>query len=391
MAESNKNNLDPDSRHAGAALGALTRLFRSNLMKYLLSLASPANLRTHFTHDKIIDALKTLAWVAPLTILIWIWAEREQLDKLVGQTVPIEVRLPGTNKVGNILIPRERNVVVTLTGPRKQLDAIRSALSQRALENRIILDLDPKLEPKADPYSLTTQTLLQRSEFFSPYGGVTISDVSPSQLTVVVSELETIEVPVRNPPAEQYSNLDAESVYDPPFVRVTARKQDLADRDALEVYPDLSGRDLSKPGTYDLKALPLIPSTELRDKNPTFQPSTVNAILQVHAANISYVMNSMPVYLSHPADTLDKFKVQYDPFLERVTLIGSREIIDAIREGRLQGGAPKAILELTASDAPPAAQPREKTVKFDLPEGVTVSPQDRSRKVSFSISPRNSD
>lgn len=208
---------------------------------------------------------------------------------------------------------------------------------------------------------------------------------------MAVSELETVEVPVRNPPTEQFPNLGTESVYDPPFVRVTAKKQDLADRNALEVYPDLSGRDLTKPGAYELKGVPLVPGPALQGKQMTIQPTTVNATLQVREADMSYTMNSMPVYLSHPADLLDKYRVEYDPFLERVTLIGSREMIEAIRDGRLQGGAPKAELEITGSDAPPAAQPREKGVQFDLPEGVTVSPADRSRKVRFTIRERSGD
>ena len=37
---------------------------------------------------KIIDGLKSLAWVVPMTILIWVYAEREQVGK---QTVIIHV------------------------------------------------------------------------------------------------------------------------------------------------------------------------------------------------------------------------------------------------------------------------------------------------------------
>src|SRR5688572_16294126 len=38
--------------------------------------------RDTFSREQIISSLKSLAWVAPLTVLIWIYAEREQLARL---------------------------------------------------------------------------------------------------------------------------------------------------------------------------------------------------------------------------------------------------------------------------------------------------------------------
>ncbi len=353
----------------------------------LLEQFQPERLRQRFSRENIISALKTLAWVAPLTILIWIWAEREQLDNLPGQTIPIEVRVPGTDKVGTIISPPERNVMVSLRGPRAQLDAIRAQLTRRPIEQRIALDLDPSLEPSTKEYSLSTQSLLESSDFFRPYG-VSITDVSPPRLTFTISELESIDLPVRNPPSAQFPNIAAESAYEPSVVRVTAKKQDLADRANLYVYPDLGGRDLTKPGTYEIKGLPLLFSQPLQNKQADMSPATVNATLVVRETNITYTLNSMPVFLSHPADMLDKYQVEYDPFLERITLIGKRDTIDAIASGKLQGAGPKARLEITNTDAPPAAQPRQKVVQYDLPEGVTVSPEDKSRQVRFTVKER---
>lgn len=355
----------------------------------------PSNLRDHFSREKVSNALKTFAWVAPLTVLIWVWAEREQLDDLPGQSVPIEVRIPGANKVGTILSPADRNVVVTVRGPRGRLDALRAELSQRAVDQRVILDLDPQLEPRSD-YTFAAQPLLQRSDFFQRFG-VTIKEVSPTQLTVSVSELVTIEAPVQNPPAA--ANIGLESVYEPSVVRLTARMEDLeayfrvadAKRDYF-VYPDLSRLEMvSKPGNYELKNVPLLPSEPLRGKVISIEPKTVNTTLQVLEPNATWTMPSMPVFLSHPADLLDRYDVDYDPFLERVTLVGKREMIEMLAAGRLQGAAPKARLEVTPADAPPAAQPREKTVQFDLPEGVSVSPADRAKKVRFTVRERSGD
>src|SRR3954464_8233727 len=53
-------------------------------------------------------ALKTFLWVAPLTALIWIYAEREQLDPADGVRVKIN------------LISRSNDRLITINGPRDQ-------------------------------------------------------------------------------------------------------------------------------------------------------------------------------------------------------------------------------------------------------------------------------
>src|SRR5215208_2440283 len=49
-------------------------------------------LRRCLERENLIAGLKTFSWLAPLTLLIWIYAEREQVDRLENQTIPIEVR-----------------------------------------------------------------------------------------------------------------------------------------------------------------------------------------------------------------------------------------------------------------------------------------------------------
>src|SRR4051812_27900483 len=45
----------------------------------------------YFTTERIGAFFKTLLWVAPLTILIWIYAERQQQYKQNDVSIPIEV------------------------------------------------------------------------------------------------------------------------------------------------------------------------------------------------------------------------------------------------------------------------------------------------------------
>jgi len=64
---------------------------RRSPLSYYTS-AAKRSFRDAFGRQQLVDALKAFLWVAPLTILIWIYAEREQLSTQKNFPVPVEVR-----------------------------------------------------------------------------------------------------------------------------------------------------------------------------------------------------------------------------------------------------------------------------------------------------------
>src|SRR6266550_1275429 len=74
--------------------------------------------------QKVIDVSKTLAWVAPLTVLIWIYAEREQSVPYSGVSFPIELRTTDSNRLVTLRDPSDHNVVATLLGPRTAVERV---------------------------------------------------------------------------------------------------------------------------------------------------------------------------------------------------------------------------------------------------------------------------
>src|SRR5688572_2465165 len=50
--------------------------------------------RDTFSRDQLVAGVKQLAWVAPLTLLIWVYAEREQQD---DETLRFPVTVSSTN------------------------------------------------------------------------------------------------------------------------------------------------------------------------------------------------------------------------------------------------------------------------------------------------------
>lgn len=361
---------------------------RPRIVDYLRNIGAalhPSNLREWFTRESVINGLKTFAWVAPLTILIWIYAEREQVTTMSDQAVPIDVRISGSNKIATLVNPPDRNITLDLRGPRQQLAAIKNELSRPASDPRLILDLDPNLPPGVRPIMLAT--LIQRHPFFADRG-VEVVSASPSEGRIIVDEIVEAEVPVVIPP--DVDNLE-QAVFDPPAVRYVGPKTVMEAAQAegtFQVYPELRGRDeLKRPGTHELSGLPL--KRQFQGNHVTLSPTAVDATVRVREQDAVYTMNQMTIFLSHPPGMLDRYRVEYDPILERVTLIGPPQLIQAIRDQTISP-RPKARLEVT--DDLPIGIELERPLRFDdLPEGVVVSKEDQHRTVRFTIVHRGSD
>src|SRR5438094_8803624 len=89
-----------------------------------LSVSRPPGLEEPL-RQRAIRKLRTFLWVAPLTVLIWVYAEREQVTELNDVRVPIEVRSDNPSERIAAIVGDERTVAVDLSGPRANLDAVR--------------------------------------------------------------------------------------------------------------------------------------------------------------------------------------------------------------------------------------------------------------------------
>ena len=67
------------------------------------------------SRDSLMSSFKTLLWLAPLTGLIWIYAEREQVVSLPGQAITVGVRSNDPNTF--VRLASDPRVTVRLSGP----------------------------------------------------------------------------------------------------------------------------------------------------------------------------------------------------------------------------------------------------------------------------------
>ncbi len=168
--------------------------------------------RHGFTRENVAGFLKNMAWTIPLTVLIWVYAEREQEVSATDQPIAIEVKSRDPSKIVT-LDPREKVITCDLKGPRSNLDRFKETLSTSL---PISIDLDTRRLPNQEEPILTLENLRENPRFKE--AGITIEKCTPPTLTVYVDALETRKLPVEAP-----ANIPGlkSATFNPPMISVT--------------------------------------------------------------------------------------------------------------------------------------------------------------------------
>ena len=116
-------------------------------------------------------------------------------------------------------------------------------------------------------------------------------------------------------------------------------------------------------------------------------PANVTAHYEVKKSDASYTIPAIPIWVAYPPGMEDKFKAVYEPFLANVTVMGPDAQIKALRDPAFEP-KPKAMFEVSPDDATGDAQ-HERRLRFDLPQGIQVSPDDSKRTVQFKLTERH--
>jgi hypothetical protein len=339
--------------------------------------------------QKALDGLKTLAWVAPLTILIWIYAEREQSIPVTNVTFPIEVRVSDNNRLVTLKDPADHNVVATLSGPRSAVDRaihdLQAGGSDRAL---VQIDVDPRRTRPRGEFNLSSGDVIANNLFFVRQG-ISVRDVSPTNLRVEIDDYEIQEVPVR-PPDNLPTVKDVR--FAPGAVKVKAPSSVWRAIEQGNKKPYVIG-DLSKlaesaqPGPHTVKFVPVIwPGAR---EHVTIARPTIEATFEVQRQEKKAQLPSVPVYTKGPPSFDDKYKVELQlpggaKTLSQVPVVGPPDTIDKLLNGELTA---TADIQPALTGAPGTT--RTAAVKFDLPDGVRFDGDPEKFQVPYTLVERN--
>ena len=339
--------------------------------------------RGFFTRESIFSALRTMAWVVPLTLLIWIYAEREQLWTEDGVPFPVDVKSSDPNRVVRLIKPAEKTIIADLTGPRARLDRLREQIRPQGDRIPIQIEISSNLTP-GDDHQISTATVLANHPLFRDKG-IQVDDCQPPQLTVRVDELDERPVPVVVPESFR-DRLEGSPVFTPATVKVRGPKSlldQLEQRGDLRVIANLDPNlpnqaALATPGPHEIDDVAV--TSPIRDDQVTLATSRVSVALTVRQQDVEYVYPSMPVWILRPENF--EYGVEFDEFIANVVLIGPPDKINAIKQPTF-APKPKAYFQVSTEDLPVGVR-RSRRLEYDLVlDGVRV--KDPNRMIEFEL------
>jgi hypothetical protein len=344
------------------------------LRSHRLDYAPPLTIRERIARhlpaaDAVVGFLKTLVWVAPLTLLIWVYAEREQNVTQSGIIVPIEVRTNDPNRIVTLRGPADKNVVLELYGPRAKVDHIRDLLRPGANESApLVIDIDPKITSGENKTSTIEQ--INNNPIFKN-NGITVKRAEPPNLVVDIDTFEDrTDVQIR-PSPESAKLLAEKPAFVPDTVNLRAPKSVIESHpDELFVNADLANREELKSTTNSGKVT--LDRVRLywpvsRD-NVHITPQTISATVVLKAAqDAKYTIKSVSIFKTTPSGFENQFDVIFKDTISNVEVTGPREQIDTIDKTF----KPVAVFEVTAFDKNGTIY---KPLEFKLPPGVTLVP-----------------
>ncbi|MFT3786138.1 MAG: hypothetical protein QM770_08230 [Tepidisphaeraceae bacterium] len=359
-------------------------------------LAPRSRLRRFFAAEHLRDLGGTLAIVIPLTVLIWIWAEREQVktERFQIELVPVG----DAKQFARVTKPDDGIVSVTLSGPSAGMEQFTQVL--KSARNQISVNV-PKVNASEGPQKTVTNVLdlLSNARQLTESGlSLNSREARDTSVTFEVDQIVEREVEVALPPNLAGS---LQAVVDPTTVTLRGPRLQLA-----ELRPD-DRVELRLPNAQAIVAN-LAPGakSDLRDVTVVIP----NAVAQRLGKDVALVQNTVGrVVVSAPQTQTKSIElaraVPLDISMPQQLLverIRSRKPEIVFTPNLLQGvkvkGPADAIAPLELPDAKVIARvslPRELLDRLDrgetldvpadvvLPKGVTVDGPTPTVKVSL--------
>ena len=193
---------------------------------------SGRRLRRGWTRERLTEIGLTLVYVVPLTLLIWVWAQDQQIETATQQNVSVSIGHIDAQKVVTFVGTEgdeplrkggragEILVNLTLQGPRVGLNQVLRFLRDEA--GRGGGDSPFKLDLQGPAVERTTVALRDRlaeSQFLRD-AGVGVLEVAPGDVIVRVEEKRRVEATVVAGGDLAADELAAPPLFDPPTVTI---------------------------------------------------------------------------------------------------------------------------------------------------------------------------
>lgn len=241
-------------------------------------LAPRSRLQRFFSADNLRDMAKTLMIVIPVTLIIWGWAEREQVQPR-SVTFTLKPIVPGEQYAR---IEKSSTVTITLTGPNSGLDAFERRLREQNNELAVNVPQVDASQKEVELRQVNVADLLADQSFIREAGLVVKSGTS---VDIVVDQMQERKLEVRPP-----EGLNLLVTTDPATVALRGPRRDLS-----QVPAD----------AYAILELPTAVLTELRSMVTPGQKKPISGV----RVQPSFVPESRSVSLVQTEVTTATFSV----------------------------------------------------------------------------------
>ena len=333
--------------------------------------------RDTFSKEQLVSSLKSLVWVAPLTVLIWVYAEREQVDDATAQFV-IEVRSGAPGQVAHLQDARSATVMAKVSGPKARVGQAVESLQAGAPVQLIIGGGRHDGLHDIDPIPLIHRDPRLRDN------GLSVVSCEPKMIRVKIDTLreELLDVKL---PLEVSRLLSAPPLFDPPKVRVSAPSSafEQAPKGSLYVEAELPP-EMRTPGRHGPTSV-RITAPSLGSADVALRQSSVMATVDVRDADERLELKSVPVKMLVTQEINEGYTVSYQPkFVLSVPVYGAPDRIRQLQNGEIP--RPEAMFGVNSGDI--SARKGTRKLDFLLPDGITMRDEDKP-SVLFEITPKD--
>ncbi len=308
-----------------------------------------------FSVTNMWSTLKTIGLVIVITVLIWLWAEAENLRRV---TMTPRLQFPAVS--GDLVVRvddpdwRAESVTVRLEGPTAAIDD-----AERVLRSPVVITPGvPGFPAEPGEHTLRVADLLRQHPELSRIG-ITITDTQPATIDVRVARLVTRELPVR----ADLTGIEVEGdvTIRPSTVSVTmpeAAAAAIGERgtvgggaggaQAIAVISENDRRQLREDGAQTVTASIVLPEV-LADFEPvTVTPEQVRVTLRTRKQQDEIVVPSVPVWITMPNTEGTGWDIRvHTPIIRNVTVRGPAAEIAKVRSREL---LPIAFVVLSSDD-----------------------------------------
>jgi len=337
--------------------------------------------RRTFSRESYISSVKSLLWVVPLTVLIWVYAEREQVTTLYNVSINVAPPASSNAMLVRFAAGTPKMIHAEIHGPQSSVDDVKELLEA----NTIPLDLDRDRTPGDHLINIANE-LNKDPRIIAK--GVEIRNCSPADVTVTLEPISPVTVDVK-PRPEDARGLP-QLVFVPAKVTVFVPDSELKkarNEDRLYVYPNLKAYSdvLAQTGEHSQKDVVVAPAFDDPLNAVSLAPPIVEMRFNRSSSEDTYDMPTMVVLAAEAhIPRADEVKPEWTTQIEHVKIIGPKELIDALKTNKLPK-EPHATFDVDYS-----GNEHEAHLYYDLPKGLRVSDDDANRTIPYKLVPRTS-